>query len=166
MDKRALAITMLSMMALFAAFAYSYFIPTTTFFADIPFTLTTIGYFLSGIAFFGYFAFIPSIFFGLQLGTEKNVAIFLYIIPTLIATYAGAKLGFLLQDDFNKKNNFMQHWKKIALMLVVSICLALIAETVLPMIIELWPKDFMGLSLVDGKKASSLIIDISKLIRR
>lgn len=157
---------MLSMMALFAAFAYAYFIPTNTFMIDIPFTLTTIGYFLSGIIFFGYFVFIPSIFFGLQLGTEKNVAIFLYIVPTLIATYAGAKIGFLLQDDFNKKNNFMQHWKLIATLLVLSIALALIAEAILPMIMEYWPKDFMGLTLVDGKKASSIIGDVSKLIRR
>jgi hypothetical protein len=154
------------MIALLLSFSYSYFNPVETFFFEIPLTIGTIGYFLSGIMFFGYFAFLPSIFFGLQLGAEKNAAIFLYIVPTIIATYAGTKLGFVLQDDFFKKKNYMQEIKLIALLLVISIIIAFALEQAMPTIIEYWPKDFLGMNVSSGKNISGLIGDISKLIRR
>jgi len=157
----------MSMIVLLASFAYSFFVPTSTFFSEIPFTVTTIGYFLAGILFFGYFAFIPSIFFGLQLGAEKNAAIFLYIIPSIISTYAGTKLGFLLQEDFMKKKSFLKELKQILILFVIAIIIAFIIENALPVIIELWPKeDFMGLKLIQGNNAANMLDDFSKVMRR
>jgi len=166
MDLKALALTMVSLIVLLSAFAYAYFNPTITIFAELPFTVMIIGYFLCGIAFFGYFAFLPAIFLGLQLGTEKNAALFLYILPTIIATYAGTKLGFALQEDFNKKNNFMTVGKKILILFIIAIILALAIELTLPSIVEYWPKDFLGLNVVEGKNFAGIIGDVSKLMRR
>jgi hypothetical protein len=167
LDKKALALVLLSMIALLGSFVYSYFFPTQNFFSQIPFTVTTIGYFLSGILFFGYLAFIPSIFLGLQLGAEKNAAIFLYLIPLIISTYAGAKTGFLLQEDFMKKKSFFSSLKKIILLLLIALILAFIVESMLPMIIELWPKeDLFGMKLVQGNNISDIFNDFSKIIRR
>lgn len=127
--------------------------------------MAVIGFFLAGIVFFGYFAFIPSIFLGLQLGGEKNAAIFLYIIPLILATYAGAKFGFILQDDFFRKKNYLDHVKMIMGIFVVAVILALLIEISLPTILEFWPKDFLGMSVTQGKSVGSLIGDISKLMR-
>ncbi len=128
--------------------------------------MTTVGYFLAGVAFFGYFAFIPSIFLGLQLGAEKNAAIFLYVIPLILATYAGTKLGFVLQDDFLNKKNYMEHVKIIAIIFIFAIILALAIEMSLPTILEYWPKDFLGMNVTQGKSVGNLIGDISGLMRR
>lgn len=167
MDKKALALVLVSMIILLASFAYSFFTPTSTFFSEIPFTVTIIGYFLAGILFFGYLAFIPSIFFGLQLGAEKNAAIFLYIVPSIISTYAGTKLGFLLQEDFMKKKAFIRELKKILILFVISFILAITIENALPAIIEFWPKeDFVGLKLIQGNNAANMVDDFSRLIRR
>jgi uncharacterized membrane-anchored protein len=154
------------MIALLLGFSYSYFTPTETFFVEIPFTMSVAGYFLAGIVFFGYFAFLPSIFLGLQLGAEKNAAIFLYIIPLILATYAGTKLGFVLQDDFFNKKNYMESVKTIAILLIFAIILAVAIEMSLPTILEYWPKDFLGMNVTQGKSIGSLIGDISGLMRR
>jgi hypothetical protein len=161
-----MAMVLLSMIVLLLAFSVSYFFPMENFFSELPFTMTAVGYFLSGILFFGYLSFVPSIFFGLQLGAEKNAAIFLYIIPTMIATYAGAKFGFVLQDDFFKKKNYMEEIKMIALLLVISIIVAFAIEQAMPTILELWPKDFLGMNVTAGKSMSGLFGDIAKLIRK
>jgi len=166
LDKRALALVLISLIVLLLGFTYSYYFPTQTFFVEIPFTMTAIGYFLSGIVFFGYLAFLPSVFLGLQLGAEKNAAIFLYIIPLIISTYAGTKLGFILQDDFFNKKNYMEHIKIIAGLFILAIILAYAIEASLPYILEYWPKDFLGMNVTQGKSINGLIGDISKLIRR
>ncbi|MFA6268413.1 MAG: hypothetical protein WC652_01240 [archaeon] len=161
MDNKAFALTLLGIIALLGTFVYSYFYPTTTFFADLPFTLTTLTYFISGIAFFGYVTFIPSILFGLQLGAEKNAAIFLYIIPSVIVTYAGAKLGFMLQRDFFNKKNLFKEGKSILVLFFVAIIIAIAIEAALPTIIQFWPKDYLGLNVIQGKDSAAAITDFS-----
>jgi hypothetical protein len=164
-DIKALGLTMLTTIAILSAFVYSYYYPTFTFFENTPFPITTITNFFAGIAFFGYFAFIPGILFGLQLGAEKNAAIFLYLIPTIIATYAGTKLGFALQDDFSGKKDFFRQGKIILLFFLVAIILAITVELSLPAIIEYWPKDFLGMNVMRGKSTVSLITDLAKYRR-
>jgi hypothetical protein len=158
---------LIAMMCLLGGFAYSFFTPTPTFFEEIPFTGTTIAAFLAGTIFFGYLAFIPMLFFGLQVGAEKNAAIFLYFIPSLIATYAGTKLGFALQEDFMKKRNAIKDMKIVVFLIIAAVVMALMVELSLPTIIEMWPKDFFGMQVVEGKNnALGLIGEISKLARR
>jgi hypothetical protein len=157
---------MFSAILLLLGFVYSYFFPLPNVFQEIPLTGVVSGFFLAGTIFFGYLAFIPAIFFGLQLGADRNAAIFLYIIPSLIATYAGTKIGFALQRDFMKKKNFMDVMKISLQLFIMAIILALIMETITPYIMEIWPKDLFGLNVVKGKSAFSLIGDISKLTRR
>ena len=103
--------------------------------------------------------------FGLQTGAERNAAIFLYFIPSILATYAGTKLGVLLQDDFNNKQNFLEYGKKILLIIVIAIIIAIIVEQSLPLITEYWPKDFLGLNVTKGKTAMDLINQLSAKIR-
>lgn len=166
METKPLAMVMIMVICLLAGFAYSYFNPMQTFFFDVPFTGVAIGFFLAGIVFFGYLAFLPAIFFGLQLGADKNAAIFLYIIPLVLATYAGAKLGFALQEDYAKKRNFIADGKKILIMVAVFALLAIAIELALPILMELWPKDLFGLNVVQGKNVLGLIAEITKYARR
>lgn len=158
---------LIAMGCLLGGFAYSYTTPAPNFFAEIPFTGVTIAAFLAGTIFFGYLAFIPMLLFGFQLGADKNAAVFLYFIPLLIATYAGTKMGFALQADFMKKRNVIKDMKIIIFLIVIAVAIALVVELSLPTIIELWPKEIFGLSVVEGKNnAIGLIEEISKLARR
>ncbi|VVB75607.1 Uncharacterised protein [uncultured archaeon] len=167
MEVKPLMMLLIAMSCLLGGFVYSYFTPSPNFFAEIPFTGVTIAAFLAGTIFFGYLAFIPMLLFGFQLGADKNAAIFLYFIPSLIATYAGTKLGFALQADFFKKRNAMKDMKIIILLLIGAVALALVVEMSLPMIINFWPKEYFGLSVVEGKNnAIGLIGEISKLAKR
>jgi len=157
---------LIAMICLLGGFTYSYFTPSPNFFVEIPFTGVTIAAFLAGTIFFGYLAFIPMLLFGFQLGADKNAAIFLYFIPSLIATYAGTKMGFALQADFLKKRNVMFDMKIIIFLIIVAVALAFIVEISLPMIIEYWPKEALGLSVVEGKNnLFGLMEQLSKLAR-
>jgi hypothetical protein len=77
----------------------------------------------------------------LQLGAEKNAVIFFYIIPIVISTYAGSKLGFMLEADFWGKKNYLKTMKSIVTILVVGLIIALVIEAIIPYIIQLWPSD-------------------------
>lgn len=166
MGYRATYLVLLSIIALLIGFAYSYFIPTTVGMEGVPFSAMTAGFFICGTIFFGYASFIPMLLFGLQTGAERNAAIFLYIIPSILATYAGTKLGVLLQDDFNKKQNFFEQGKKILLFIVIAVLIAIIVEQALPYIMEFWPKDFLGLNLNRGTTVSNIIEQLNTRLRR
>ncbi len=158
---------LIAMCCLLGGFAYSFTSPLPNFFVEMPFTGVTIATFLAGTVFFGYLAFIPMLLFGFQLGADKNAAIFLYFIPSLIATYAGTKMGFALQADFMKKRNAMKDMKIIIFLVIIAVAFAFAVELALPKIIEFWPKEVFGLSVIDGKNnAIGLIGEISKLARR
>lgn len=83
------------------------------------------------------------------MGTKKNVIIFIYITPIIIATYAGLKLGSILMDDFNKKKYFLENGKNIIALIAIAIIMAITIEIILPLIIEiqLWPDDMLGMNL-------------------
>jgi len=106
--------------------------------------------------FFGYLAFLPHIFYGLAIGSEKNAAIFLYIFPIVLATYAGAKLGFALEADFKLEKYFLEDGKKVFWMLVTAIILALAIEILLPQIISMIPEGLFGLDIKGGETTVSL----------
>jgi hypothetical protein len=165
MEKKPLALVLMMLIAILTAFTFSYLDPTTTVFGEVPLTITVLAFFLAGTIYFGYFAFIPGILFGLDLGATKNAAIFLYIFPLIIATYAGTLFGFVTEEDFKKKKNLTTELKTTVILLVISIILALIIEMGIPMLTEMWPKDFFGMNLIEGKTIGGMIGDVSKLIR-
>ena len=164
MEKKPLGIMLAGTALLLIAYLYAYFNPITTIYAEIPFPIVIISFFLAGTVFFGYFTFIPLILFGLEMGAQKNAAIFLYLIPAIISAYAGAKFGTTLQEDFNKKRNYIKETKIILAILLTAIVLAVIIEAVLPTIIQLWPKDFLGMNVTQGKGIVELIQDMAELI--
>ncbi len=162
MRAQPLAILIISFIALFGSFIYSFFYPITTVFSTLPLTILTIVFFLFGIIAFGLFSFVPHLFLGLSLGADKNALIFFYFLPIAIATYAGVKLGFLIQRDFEVKEYFLEKTKPIIYLFIIAIVLSLIIETALPILLnmELWPKDLLGLN-IEGRNATN-IFDIFK----
>ncbi len=163
MKAQPLALLILCFIALLASFIYSFFYPIVTPFNSFPLTLITIIFFLFGIIAFGFFSFVPHIFLGLSLGAEKNALIFVYLIPIFIATYAGLKLGYLIQQDFEIKEYFLEKSKKIVYLLILAIIISLVIEAILPIILnmDIWPKDLMGLN-IDGKNAGNMFDLIKK----
>lgn len=162
MKAQVIALLIICFIALFSSFIYSFFYPTATTIINLPLTIITIIFFLFGIIGFGFLSFIPHIFLGLSLGASKNALIFLYIFPIAIATYAGIKLGYLAQKDFEKKEYFLSQTKKIIYFFAIAITLSLIIEIGQPIIfnMELWPKDLLGLNMKEGDITS--VFDILK----
>lgn len=159
-------LVLIAIIALLMGFAFSYFIPTPVGIGDVPFFAMTAGFFLAGTAFFGYLSFIPMLLFGLQVGAERNAAIFLYLIPSILSTYAGTKLGVLLYDDFHRKQLFLEHGKQILVIIVIALVLAIAIEQFLPLITEFWPKDFLGMNIEQGKSVFGLINELGSLIHK
>ena len=164
MDKKALAFLLIGMIALLGGFAYSYFTPELNLFSELPFTVAIIFFFLAGALFFGFFSFVPALLFGLEMGAERNAAIFLYLVPCALAIYAGTSLGASLFDDFFKKKHFLSDGKKIILILCIALILALVIELAIPRIIDFWPKDFAGMNLIQGKSSVGALGDLSKFL--
>jgi len=167
MDEKSLSMTIFALFGFLAAFAFSYFYPTTLLFGlenQIPLSVLTILNFFFGAIFFGYLSFIPCILIGLQLGAQKNAAVFLYIFPLVISTYAGARLGFILESDFWGKKNYLKVMKKITTILIIALVIAIVIELTLPFIIQLWPAD-TGLTVQEGQTVMDLLSELSKFKR-
>jgi len=163
MDKKPLAATMFVMLAFLSGFAYSYFEPTVFFdFGRVPLTILVGIHFIFGTVFFGFFAFIPSLLLGLQMGAEKNAAMFMYIIPLALASYAGTKIGFSALEDFLEEKNISLHMKKIFTILIVAVVLSIVIEQILPWLIELWPAG-TGLDMRQGKTALELLDELRRI---
>lgn len=152
MRAQPLALLIICFIALFSSFIYSFFYPTISPFNTIPLTIITISFFLFGVIGFGFLSFLPHIFLGLNLGANKNALIFLYLLPISIATYAGIKLGFLIQQDFEKKEYFIEKSKIIVYLIVFAILISLTIEFLQPIIfnLDIWPKDLLGLNIEDS----------------
>jgi hypothetical protein len=167
MDEKPLSMTIFALLGMLAAFAYSFFYPTTLLFNvqnQIPLSILVIMNFLFGTVFFGYIAFIPSMLLGLQLGAQKNAAVLLYLFPLVISTYAGSKMGFALEADFWNKKNFLKLVRTITLILIVAIVIAIIIELAMPFLIEFWPKD-TGLSMQQGETVMQMLQELNKFKR-
>ncbi|MCX6803867.1 MAG: hypothetical protein NTY48_04840 [Candidatus Diapherotrites archaeon] len=141
MELKTLFLSLFGISAILLGFAVSYLNPMPNEFAQIPFIMVLMGLFLAGIVFFGCLSIIPALFFGFEMGAEKNAAIFLYLV-----------------------NAFAQ-WKMILTFLIIALIMATVIEMALPHIIQLWPKDFLGLNITEGKTVTSLIGDIAKLVK-
>jgi len=118
-----------------------------------------------GTALFGYLSFVPHILFGLALGAEKNAAIFIYLLPIAIATYAGAKLGVALEADFRKQKYFLNEGKKILGLLALSLVIAFAIEVAMPIIISYLPQDLWGMSVKEGKNVWGMFSQLTTLIK-
>lgn len=149
MRAQPLALLIICFIALFSSFIYSFFYPTVSPFINLPLTIITIIFFLFGVIGFGFLSFLPHIFLGLNLGATKNALIFLYLLPISIATYAGIKFGFLIQQDFEKKEYFLDKSKIIVYLIIFAILISLAIEFLQPIIfnLDIWPKDLLGLNI-------------------
>jgi len=94
------------------------------------------------------------------MGAEKNAILFVYLVPIIIATYAGAMLGAALGKDFNRKKYFLGDGKKVLTLLIVAIILTIAIDLALPYVIQYWPQDIMGLSIKPGGDVWSLISNL------
>jgi hypothetical protein len=147
MDKKAVMLMVVCLIALFGSFLFAMFNPSGTMFLILPLTIMIIVFFFFGVIGFGFASFVPYVLLGLAMGTQKNAVLFLYLIPILIATYAGLKLGSTLLDDFRRKIYFTEHWKIIVSLLITAIIIAVAIELALPMLegLQLWPADLFGM---------------------
>ena len=165
MEVKALGLFLASLIALFIAFGIGFFFPMNNFFSIVPIPLVVVGFFLFGAAMYGYFAFIPHIFFGIALGSQRNAAIFVYLLPVILATYAGIKFGSALMDDLLNKKYFLTEGKTIIILLAFAMISAVAIELFLPTLIEiLWIEDYWGLQMTDSGSTSDLIGQLTSLI--
>ena len=165
MEVKTLGLFLVSLIALFIAFGIGFFFPLNNFFSIVPISLAVIGFFLFGAAMYGYFAFIPHVFFGLALGSQRNAAIFVYLLPIILATYAGIKFGSALMDDLLNKKYFLTEGKTIIILLAFAMISAVAIELFLPTLIEiLWIEDYWGLQMTDSGSTSDLIGQLTSLI--
>lgn len=168
MDEKTLSMTIFALLGLLAAFTYSFFNPTFILLGsevNLPISIFTMLNFFFGAIFFGYLAFIPAILMGLNLGAQKNASIFLYIIPIIISTYAGARLGFGIEKDFWNKENYLTILKKVIGILSIAIIIAIIIELTLPYLIQFWPQEIGELGLQEGETIFDLIQELNKYKR-
>jgi hypothetical protein len=164
LEIKPIAFLLISLICLLLSFAYSFFYPSPNFLGAVPFVLVILAFFFFGAMAFGYFAFIPHVFYGLAMGANKNAAIFLFFVPLAMATYAGTTLGCALEKDFKIKKYFLTEGKVVIILLIVSIVFAIIAEIALPAIVNMWPSDLFGLNVKPGEGIFDIIGDLSRLI--
>jgi hypothetical protein len=167
MDSKVVSMVAFTFLGLLAAFTYSYFYPTTFIFgaeSQIPLSILIILNFFFGVIFFGYLAFIPALIIGLQLGAQKNALIFLYIFPLLISTYAGTKLGFMLENDFWGKKDYLKVIKTVIGILIIALIIAILIENLVPLIIEYWPNN-TGFNVQENQSVMDLFNQIYDLKR-
>ncbi|MBT7241240.1 MAG: hypothetical protein HN878_02005 [Candidatus Diapherotrites archaeon] len=165
MEVKTIALFLVSLIALFIAFGVGFFFPLNNFFSFVPISLAIIGFFLFGAAMYGYFAFIPHVFFGLALGSERNAAIFVFLAPIAIATYAGVKFGNALMDDLLNKKYFLKEGKNILILLIIALVLGIAIELFMPTIIDIiWMDDYWGMQMKDNGTVGDFIGELTSLI--
>ena len=114
---------------------------------------------------YGYFAFIPHVFFGLAQGSTRNAAIFIYLFPIIIATYAGIKFGNALMDDLLNKKYFLTEGKSIIILFAIALVSGIAIELFMPTIIELlWIEDYWGMQMSGNGNTTDLIGKLTSLI--
>jgi len=96
--------------------------------------VVSIAVFLLSMIFYGYLS--PLVF--LYLGFVSNKMIFSnpigvlgFIVPLVIASYAGGVAANYASMDMNGEGNFFQHWKGIAAMLIAAVIVAAIWAVVM-----------------------------------
>jgi len=102
----------------------------------IDLAVITISVFLLSIIFNGYLS--PFVF--LYLGAVNSKLVFSnpvgvvgYIIPLVIASYAGGIAANYSAMDMNEEGNFFRHWKAVVLLLVVAVVVAIVWAIVMGM---------------------------------
>jgi len=165
MEKKTLALLLISLVALLASFALSFLQPMNNTFVGLPLTVLVLAFFLFGVVGFGFLSFVPHIFLGLAMGAQKNATIFIFLAPIILATFAGIKLGTSLLDDMQIKKYFLEEWKTILLPLVIALALAITIEFTLPIIIQmqLWPEDLLGMNMQEGTNVYGLLQELKAI---
>jgi len=153
MDAKATVLLAICFVALFGSFLYSMFTPIETGMLILPITIMTIVFFFFGVIGFGFASFVPYLLLGFAMGIRRDPILFIYLLPILIATYAGLKLGSTLLDDFRRKIYFTPHGKTIISLIVIAIIIAIALEFALPLISEMnfIPNDVFGTEIVKTK---------------
>jgi len=165
MEVKTIGLFLVSLIALFIAFGIGFFFPLNNFFSFVPISLAVIGFFLFGAAMYGYFAFIPHIFFGLAHGSTRNAAIFVYLFPIILATYAGIKFGNALMDDLLNKKYFLTEGKSILILFAIALVSGIAIELFMPTIIDmLWIEDYWGMQMSGSGNTTDLIGKLTSLI--
>ena len=165
MEVKTIALFLVSLIALLISFGIGFFYPLNNFFSFVPISLGVVGFFLFGAAMYGYFAFIPHIFFGLAHGSTKNAAIFVYLLPIILATYAGIKFGNALMDDLLNKKYFLTEGKSILILFAIALVSGIAIELFMPTIIDmLWIEDYWGMQMSGSGNTTDLISDLTALI--
>jgi hypothetical protein len=165
MEVKILGLFLASLIALLISFGIGFFFPIHNFFSVVPISLAVVGFFLFGAAMYGYFAFIPHIFFGLAHGSTKNAAIFIYLLPVILATYAGIKFGSALMDDLQNKKYFLTEGKSIIILFTLAIISGIAIELFMPTIIDmLWVEDYWGMQMSGSGNTTDLISELTSLI--
>ena len=162
MNKKATAFLLICLITLLLSFVYSFFLPFNTFLGNYSITILTLIFFFFGALGFGFLSFIPHLFLGLAFGAKKNANLFVYLLPIILATYAGLSLGAILLDDLNNKKYFLKEIKPIISILFVAIILSIGIEMLLPMLINsgIIPTEVLGMKLNEGESSAGLFDEL------
>ena len=165
MNKKAIAFLLICLITLLISFAYSFLYPINTFLGNYPITILTLAFFFFGALGFGFLSFIPHLFLGLAYGANKNANIFVYLLPLILATYAGLQLGAILLDDLNNKKYFIKEIQPIIAILFVAIIISISIEMLLPMLLNsgIIPTEVLGMKLNEGESSTGLFDELLSL---
>ena len=155
MEKKPLAIMLISLISMFLAFIYAFYSPMANFLAGMPLTFLTLGFFMFGFLAFSYTLPLLYIFYGLAMGSNKDASIFVFMIPITLGAYAGAILGTSLEEDFKMRKYFLQDGRTIFTLIAVAIVLAFLLEFIYPFFIESLPQDLFGFTFKEGITTAS-----------
>ncbi|MDO8428941.1 MAG: hypothetical protein Q7S92_07070 [Candidatus Diapherotrites archaeon] len=96
--------------------------------------LLVLGVFGLSSLFQGYLAPLVLLVFGISEGNTfaGNLTYLIRVLPLLIACYAGMQLGYWIQQDLKQNTRLETQIKKIGLILLVAIILAIGLEFLIP----------------------------------
>ncbi len=163
MEQKPLAIILTSLIAMFLAFIYSFYMPTANFLVGTPLIFLTLGFFMFGVLAFGYTLPLLSAFYGLAMGANEDASIFIFMIPLTIAAYAGVLLGSSLEDDFKVRSYFLKNGRQVATLAVIAIVLAVAIEYAYPLFINSLPQDLFGFTFKEGVTTASAMDQLISL---
>jgi ribose/xylose/arabinose/galactoside ABC-type transport system permease subunit len=155
MEKKPLAIMLISLILMFLSYIYSFYYPMPNFLAYMPLTFLALGFFMFGILAFSYTLPLIYIFYGLSMGANKDASIFIFILPLTLGAYAGAILGTSLEEDFKIQKYFLQDGKKVFTLIIIALILALSIEFIYPLIINSFPQDLFGFTFKESITTTS-----------
>ena|SRR3989344_4818957 len=89
--------------------------------------ILTISVFLLSVIFYGYLSPLVFLYLGAvhwKLLFSNPIGVLGYLIPLVIASYAGGIAANYASMDMNEEGNFFKHWRIVAGLLVVAVVVA------------------------------------------